>query len=93
VQLATVNASTAESNLCIILLELQDLRGHVQWGATQRLSEALGHQGAGKAKVCNLEQWRGAGVTEQQVLRLQVTLRQQAAADRWQERSVGLVRP
>ncbi len=61
-------------HLGIIFLELKDLRGHVQGGATEGVCHSLWLQVSGKAEVCNLQHSLAGGIGEQEVLRLQITL-------------------
>ena len=55
-QLKQDGAHTPQVGLGVILVELQNLWRHVQWGAAQRLCQALRMQASRKAKVCDFEQ-------------------------------------
>jgi hypothetical protein len=68
-------------SLGIVLVELQDLRRHVEGGPAQGLGQPLRLQAARKAEVCNLEQRASFGGGQEEVLRLQVPLRQPEAKD------------
>ena len=73
-------AHAPQVRLGIVLLEAQDLGGHVQGRAAQRLRQALGLQGAGKAEVCNLQDRPRRLGGQQQVLGLEVPLRASAGS-------------
>ena len=75
-------AHAPQVRLGVVLLEAQDLGGHVQGRAAQRLRQALGLQGARKAEVRDLQDRPRRLGGQQQVLGLEVPLRGSAGLSR-----------